>query len=77
MTERNEQVIIIGAGIAGLTAAWHLKKCGIQALVLEADQQVGGRMKTIKIDDALSSAKILELGFKSLAFCLGFASFGI
>lgn len=53
MTEKNEQVIIIGAGIAGLTAAWHLKNYGIQALVLEADQQVGGRMKTIKIDDAL------------------------
>jgi oxygen-dependent protoporphyrinogen oxidase len=53
MTERIEQVIIIGAGIAGLTAAWHLKKYRIQALVLEADQQVVGRMKTIKIDDAL------------------------
>ncbi len=53
MANINNQVIIIGAGIAGLTAAWYLKKCGIQALVLESDQQVGGRMKTIKIDDAI------------------------
>jgi monoamine oxidase len=37
------QVIIIGAGIAGLTAAWQLKKLGIHALVLEANQIVGGR----------------------------------
>jgi len=49
----NEQVIIIGAGIAGLTAAWHLKQHGIRALVLEADQTVGGRMKSIEIDDAI------------------------
>jgi oxygen-dependent protoporphyrinogen oxidase len=53
MTKTNEQVIIIGAGIAGLTAAWHLKQQGIQALILEANQTVGGRMKSIEIDDAI------------------------
>jgi oxygen-dependent protoporphyrinogen oxidase len=46
-------VIVVGAGIAGLTAAWQLKKSGIQALVLESDQTVGGRMKSIQIDDAV------------------------
>lgn len=53
MAKTNEQVIIIGAGIAGLTAAWHLKQQGIQALILEANQTVGGRMKSIEIDDAI------------------------
>ena len=51
--ESYAQVIVVGAGIAGLTAAWELKKLGIQALVLEAAERVGGRMQSIQIDDAL------------------------
>ncbi|OJJ14827.1 hypothetical protein BKI52_40420 [marine bacterium AO1-C] len=41
-------VIIIGAGLTGLTAAWLLKKQGINALVLEARDRVGGRIETIE-----------------------------
>ncbi|MBN1535709.1 MAG: FAD-dependent oxidoreductase [Anaerolineales bacterium] len=41
------QTIIIGAGIAGLTAAYQLKKAGIQTLVLDENDYVGGRMFTI------------------------------
>ncbi|MDX2163351.1 MAG: FAD-dependent oxidoreductase [bacterium] len=38
-------VVIIGAGLAGLTAALHLAERGLQPLVLEADQQwAGGRL---------------------------------
>lgn len=33
---------IIGAGVTGLTAAWHLAKQGHQVTVLEARQEVGG-----------------------------------
>lgn len=39
--------IIIGAGIAGLTAAFQLKKAGIQTLILDENDYVGGRMFTI------------------------------
>jgi protoporphyrinogen oxidase len=37
-------VIIIGGGIAGLTAALHLAERGLKPLILEADERVGGRL---------------------------------
>jgi len=39
-------VIVIGAGIAGLSAAYHLKGAGIKATVLEARDRFGGRVWT-------------------------------
>src|SRR5439155_14637224 len=40
-------VLIIGAGPAGLTAAYELAKLGLQSVVLEADSQVGGLARTV------------------------------
>ncbi len=40
--------VIIGAGPAGLTAAYELGKVGIQATILEADEQVGGLSRTVE-----------------------------
>lgn len=40
------QIIIIGAGISGLSAANYLKKNGYDPIVLEAQAKVGGRIKT-------------------------------
>ena len=40
-------VTIVGAGAAGLTAAYHLARAGIQIEVLEASQTWGGRMKRL------------------------------
>jgi len=39
-------ILIIGAGLAGLTCAKHLIEAGQQVLVLEAAEQVGGRVRT-------------------------------
>ncbi|MCX7681544.1 MAG: FAD-dependent oxidoreductase [Anaerolineae bacterium] len=41
------EVIVIGAGIAGLTAAYRLKQAGLAVRVLEAQPHVGGRVITI------------------------------
>ncbi len=43
-------IVIIGAGIAGLTCAKYLKENGIEAVVLEASDAVGGRVRTDKIN---------------------------
>jgi oxygen-dependent protoporphyrinogen oxidase len=39
-------VIVAGGGIAGLTCAWKLSGAGKQVLVLEADRQAGGNIRT-------------------------------
>jgi len=43
-------VVVIGAGISGLSCAWTLKKLGIDATVLEAGSSPGGVIRTRKID---------------------------
>ena len=43
-------VIIIGGGLAGLTAARHLQSKGIDFLLLEASDRLGGRVKTDVVD---------------------------
>jgi protoporphyrinogen oxidase len=41
------EVVVIGAGPAGLTAAYELTKLGLRATVLEADDYVGGLSRTV------------------------------
>lgn len=41
-------VAVVGAGIAGLGAAYTLKRAGVDATVFEAEDRVGGRMKTVR-----------------------------
>ena len=40
-------VLVIGAGIAGLTAAYQIKKAGHDVLVLDRNDYVGGRMANV------------------------------
>jgi protoporphyrinogen oxidase len=42
-----KQVVIVGAGPAGLTAAWELCKAGVKSVVLEKDRVVGGIARTV------------------------------
>lgn len=44
-----KRVLILGAGIAGLSAAWHLRQKGIPCLVFEKEDEVGGLCRSKKI----------------------------
>lgn len=54
----NSHIIIIGAGAAGLAAAYELKKHGRSALLLDARDRVGGRMHTIHEPGFLSPVEM-------------------
>lgn len=41
-------VVIVGAGPAGMSAAWELRKAGHNARVFEARGRAGGRMRTLR-----------------------------
>jgi phytoene dehydrogenase-like protein len=43
-------VVVVGAGVAGLSAAHRLTSAGVTTAVLEAAEWVGGRMSTEKVD---------------------------
>lgn len=42
-------MIIIGGGLSGLTAAWHLHKKGVDFLLLEARARLGGRARSLSL----------------------------
>jgi predicted NAD/FAD-dependent oxidoreductase len=53
------EVIIVGAGLAGLSAARQLSIHGVDVLVLEGSDAVGGRVRTDRVDGLL-----LDRGFQ-------------
>ena len=46
----NPSIIIIGGGLSGLTAARQIHQKGIDFLLLEASDRIGGRIKTDEIN---------------------------
>ncbi|MDR9391135.1 MAG: NAD(P)/FAD-dependent oxidoreductase [Trueperaceae bacterium] len=55
-------VVVVGAGLAGLTAARELRRGGRTPLVLEAGDRVGGRVTS----DVLPGGFVLDRGFQVL-----------
>jgi protoporphyrinogen/coproporphyrinogen III oxidase len=55
-------VAVVGAGVAGLVAAHHLKRRGIRVVVYEATDRIGGTIRSERRDDYLA-----ELGPSALA----------
>ena len=60
-TSYDADVLIIGAGLTGLTAALHLHRQDFSVRILEATERVGGRIKTDQVDGYL-----LDRGFQVL-----------
>lgn len=54
---RGVRVLVLGAGVGGLTAAWRLAKANASVTVLEAANRIGGRNYTVRRGD-----KILQKG---------------
>ena len=54
-----KRVAVIGAGFAGLTAAYYLRKEGIPVSLFEARDRYGGRVHT---DDAFINGRLVERG---------------
>lgn len=55
----HHDVVIVGAGLAGLAAARRLSDAGVDVAVLESNDSVGGRVRTDRIDGL-----ILDHGFQ-------------
>ena len=55
-----KQVIIVGAGMAGLVAGYELKRAGHNPIILEAQQRVGGRIYTLR--DPFTEGLYAEVG---------------
>ena len=53
------RVAVIGAGFAGLSAAWYLRSCGVKTTVFEASELIGGRVRTNR---SYVPGKIIEDG---------------
>jgi len=54
------RIVVVGAGLAGLTAAYRLKQAGYSAEIHEASDRVGGRCWTLR--DVFEDGQIAEHG---------------
>lgn len=51
-SSENVDVVIIGAGLAGLTAARDILKAGFSCIILEARDRVGGKTWSLPLSDS-------------------------
>jgi monoamine oxidase len=67
----NTEVMILGGGLAGLSAAYHLKKSKIPFRLFEASSRIGGRVQTLRHFNAdqqfaETGAEFFESGHKAV-----------
>jgi monoamine oxidase len=56
----DDEVVVVGAGIAGLTCAWRLRQAGIPVRLYEAQNRIGGRM--LSLTNHFADGQVCELG---------------
>lgn len=66
MSKRASSIVIIGAGLAGLTAAYRLHNKGYDVKVFEARNRVGGRIQSILLRNDDGNYSIGELGGQNI-----------
>ena len=59
--DRTAEVVVIGAGYAGVTAATLLADAGVDVVLLEARDRVGGRVHTVR-EEIAGRVVPLDLG---------------
>ena len=52
MTERRE-TLVIGGGISGLASLWWLQRAGVDAVLFESSERLGGALRTVRTDGFL------------------------
>jgi monoamine oxidase len=53
-------VVVLGAGIAGMVAAYELEKLGYRCTLLEAQPEAGGRVKTVRSGDTIEETDSVQ-----------------
>lgn len=70
---RRERVLVVGAGVAGLVAASELRAAGLEVIVVDARDRVGGRVWTVEAGDVPVDLGAMWLdgapGNPALEFC--------
>ena len=59
--QKSPKIVVIGAGLSGLTCAYRLQEKGFDVSVYEAHNRVGGRVFTVSVDGYLA-----ELGGQNI-----------
>ena len=58
----SHDVVVIGAGLAGLHIAWLLEAAGLKVMVLEATRRIGGRLHTLNDMPGKPEAGGIQIG---------------
>src|SRR5210317_1638611 len=79
MSSRDVDVVVVGAGLAGLSCARHLMEKGISFVVIEKNPRIGGRLKTDAVDGFLLNHgfQVLQTAYPEAQKMLDFDRLGL
>ena len=62
---QNQRVLVLGAGVAGLSAAYELQKAGYEVTLLEGRERIGGRVWSVR--EGFEDGMFAEIGAVRIA----------